>query len=147
MFKINLIPKPLFIFLFLLCMLQARAHHFLPITYHPTTEISVQELENILKEEFRETTELRPNPILTLFKKKRAQHKKSIAAVLAFPFPFGLVGLHRIYLGCAPYIPVVYIASLGGVFGILPLVDFFVILAEKDLEKFTNSTEVFMWVQ
>lgn len=67
--------------------------------------------------------------------------------MLAFPFPFGLVGLHRIYLGCAPYIPVVYIASLGGVFGILPLVDFFVVLAEKDLEKFTNSTEVFMWVQ
>ena len=128
-------------------MLQGRAHQFLPLEYNPIGETTVAELENVLIKELRETTESRPNPILALFKKKRAQHKKSIAAVLAFPFPFGLVGLHRIYLGCAPYIPVVYIASLGGVFGILPLVDFFVILAEKDLEKFTNSTEVFMWVQ
>lgn len=106
----------------------------------------VEQLDTLTMQMADQTAE-RPNPLLTRFRKKQAKHKKAVAAALAFPFPFGIVGLHRIYLGCAPYIPVVYIASLGGVFGILPLVDFCVILAEKDLEKFVNSSDVFMWVQ
>jgi len=57
------------------------------------------------------------------------------------------VGLHRIYLGCSPYVPVVYMASLGGIFGLLPLIDFIVILTEKDVEHFANSGKVFMWVE
>ena len=89
----------------------------------------------------------RPNPLRQLFFTHKAKNKKITAAILAFPLPFGIVGLHRIYLGCAPFIPVVYIASLGGAFGILPLVDFFVILKEQDISKFNNSTQVFMWVE
>lgn len=90
---------------------------------------------------------VRPNPLLFLFKKKQNQNKKITAVILAFPLPFGIVGLHRIYMGCSPHIPVVYIASLGGAFGILPLVDFFVLLKEEDISKFYNSTKVFMWVE
>lgn len=69
-----------------------------------------------------------------------------IAAALAFPFPFGLVGLHRIYLGCPPYVPVVYIATLGGVFGVLPLIDCCVLLANKNIKKYVNNKKVFMWI-
>ncbi len=69
-----------------------------------------------------------------------------MAALLAFPFPFGIVGLHRIYLGCAPYIPVVYIASLGGVFGILPFIDCCILLLDKDIDRYINNKKVFMWV-
>jgi TM2 domain-containing membrane protein YozV len=88
----------------------------------------------------------RPNPLLQLFRIKQKKNKRIIASVLAFPFPFGMVGLHRIYLGCAPYVPVVYIATVGGVFFILPMVDFCVLLANKDLEKYCNNKNVFMWV-
>jgi len=91
----------------------------------------------------------RPGPLWRIHAfKKRTVHlnRKLTAAALAFPFPFGIVGLHRIYLGCAPYIPVVYIASLGGVFGILPLIDCIVLLTEKDEYKYANSGKVFMWV-
>lgn len=88
----------------------------------------------------------RPNPLFQLFKVKHKKNKRITAAILAFPFPFGMVGLHRIYLGCAPYIPVVYIATVGGAFFILPLIDFCVLLANKDLEKFSNNKKVFMWV-
>lgn len=87
-----------------------------------------------------------PNPLRKAFFKQKSKNKKITAAVLAFPLPFGIVGLHRIYLGCEPFIPVVYIASLGGAFGILPLIDFLVILKEQDLSKFNNSNQVFMWV-
>ena len=88
----------------------------------------------------------RPSPLLKIFRIKQKKDKKIVAALLAFPFPFGIVGLHRIYLGCAPYIPVAYIASLGGIFGILPFVDCCVLLIEKDLDKYINSKKIFMWV-
>ena len=78
----------------------------------------------VLEKQFIETTLLQsaddaPNPLFKLFRKKHKDHRKLIAAVLAFPFPFGIVGLHRIFLGTKPYVPVVYIATLGGIFGIL----------------------------
>jgi TM2 domain-containing membrane protein YozV len=90
--------------------------------------------------------EHKPSPLFQLLKSRQRGNRKLTAALLAFPFPLGIVGMHRIYLGTAPYVPVVYIASAGGVFGILPLIDFFVIIFEKDLERFVNNKNVFMWV-
>ncbi|TAL60805.1 MAG: TM2 domain-containing protein [Bacteroidetes bacterium] len=73
--------------------------------------------------------------------------KKRIAALLAFPFPFGLLGLHRILLGTKPYIPFIYIGTLGGCFLILPVIDFIAILSadEEMFKKFENNPKVFMW--
>lgn len=88
----------------------------------------------------------RPNPILQLIKKKQKKNKKVIAAILAFPFPFGIVGLHRIYLGTAPYVPVAYIGSFGGIFGILPFIDFCVLVLDKDFDRYINNKKIFMWV-
>lgn len=87
----------------------------------------------------------RPNPIFQLFRFKQKRNKRITAAVLAFPFPFGIVALHRIYLGCSPHVPVVYIGSLGGVFGVLPLIDCVFLLSDKDLDKYINKPGVFMW--
>lgn len=89
----------------------------------------------------------KPNPVLQLFRKKQRLNKKITAAVLAFPFPFGIVGLHRIYLGTKPYVPVTYIASLGGGFGVLPLIDFCVITFSKDISPYRDNGKVFMWVR
>lgn len=91
--------------------------------------------------------EKRPSPLVQLFKLKKKNNKKAIAAALAFPFPFGIVGLHRIYLGSAPYVPVVYISTLGGVFGLIPFIDFCALLAEKDLGKYKNNPKIFMWIE
>lgn len=92
-------------------------------------------------------TEEKPNPILKLLKRSQWRTRRITAALLAFPFPFGIVGLHRIYLGTEPYVPVAYIASLGGVFGILPLIDFFAILFDKDWQRYNNNGKVFMWIR
>lgn len=89
----------------------------------------------------------KPNPLLKIFRKKDVLSKKIKAAALAFPFPFGIVGLHRIYLGTSPYVPVAYIGTAGGVFGILPLIDFFKILMDKNIEPFQNNGKVFMWIK
>lgn len=77
------------------------------------------------------------------------ENVKIIAAVLAFPFPFGMIGLHRIYLGTKPWVPIVYVCSLGGCFGVLPFIDFVVILLqdEEGLKQYQNNDKVFMWVK
>jgi TM2 domain-containing membrane protein YozV len=67
--------------------------------------------------------------------------------MLALPFPFGIIGLHRIYMGTAPHVPVVYIASFGGVFGILPFIDFCILVLDKKYERYFNNPRVFMWIE
>lgn len=90
----------------------------------------------------------RPNPVFKHFHKKQRLNKRITAAVLAFPFPFGIVGLHRIYLGTKPYVPVAYVASLGGVFGILPFIDFCAITFDgKNFENYRDNGQVFMWLK
>lgn len=88
----------------------------------------------------------KPNPVFKLFRKKQRLNKRITAAVLAFPFPFGIVGLHRIYLGTKPYVPVAYIASLGGAFGILPFIDFCAITFDKKFDVYKNNGQIFMWL-
>lgn len=70
---------------------------------------------------------------------------KLIAAVLAFPLTGGVLGLHRLYLGSSHAMPLVYVATLGGGFGILPFVDFVLILLNKDVNCYAHSTRLFMW--
>lgn len=73
--------------------------------------------------------------------------KKFISALFAFPFPFGFVGAHRVMLGTKPWVPVIYVATFGGCFGLLPLIDFFVIVFSKDIEQYENNPNIFMWVK
>ena len=87
-----------------------------------------------------------PHALITFFREKIHLSKRVKSAILAFPFPFGMVGLHRIYLGAKPYVPVAYIATLGGVFGILPLIDFCTILFHKDFDHYQSNGQVFMWI-
>lgn len=45
----------------------------------------------------------------------------TIAGLLAFLL--GTLGIHRVYMGSSPIIILWYILTLGGLFGILPLID------------------------
>lgn len=75
------------------------------------------------------------------------ENRKLIAAVLAFPVPFGWIGGHRVYLGTQPYVPVAYALSVGGCFGLLPLIDFVVIVSSdpEKIKSFENNPKLFMW--
>lgn len=79
--------------------------------------------------------------------KNKILKKKFISAVFAFPFPFGFMGAHRIMLGTKPWVPIIYAATFGGCFGILPLIDFCVIVFSKDIEQYENNPKVFMWIK
>lgn len=73
-------------------------------------------------------------------------HKKHrlFAALLAFPL--GVFGLHRIYMHTAPGVPFIYIVTFGGLFGVLPFIDFVLILLNKDIHlTYTSNPHLFMW--
>lgn len=78
---------------------------------------------------------------------KALRKKKIISALCAFPFPLGFVGAHRVMLGTKPWVPIVYVATFGGCFGLLPLIDFCVIVFSKDIEQYENNPNIFMWVK
>jgi TM2 domain-containing membrane protein YozV len=113
----------------------------------PATLYYLDSASTVIYSEQVSVADQKPNPIFQLFRKKQKLNKRITSAVLAFPFPFGMVGLHRIYLGTKPYVPVAYIASLGGAFGILPLIDFCAIAFGKDFDSYRNNGKVFMWVK
>ena len=78
---------------------------------------------------------------------EQTRKKRIIAALCALPFPCGFVGAHRVMLGSSPWVPVVYVATFGGCFGLLPLIDFCFITFSKDITPFENNPHVFMWIK
>ena len=65
------------------------------------------------------------------------ENKKLTAVLLAVAL--GTFGVHRLYLGTKPIVPVVYTLTLGGGFGILPLTDIIAILVTPDISRFENN--------
>lgn len=80
---------------------------------------------------------------LNIYEPRKTENRKLVAAVLAITL--GPFGGHRLYLGTKPAVPMVYVATLGGGFFILPLIDLGHILFSKDLSRFENNSSVFMW--
>lgn len=136
------------IFLFLFLGFSQKTKAFQPIYFTDSAGVVIDscDYKEASVEEFSLENN-RPNPILQILKKRQKKNKKIMAAILAFPFPFGIVGLHRIYLGTAAHVPIVYIGTFGGVLGILPFIDFCVIVLDKDFDRYMNNNKVFMWVK
>jgi hypothetical protein len=57
------------------------------------------------------------------------------------------MGAHRVILGTKPWVPVVYVVTFGGCFGVIPLIDFFVITFSKDISKYEDNPAIFMWLK
>src|ERR1035437_8125100 len=116
-----------------------------------TSEINLAESEQKLNSGteiifFKNGEYHNPNPIWFNFFKKQTNRKKIISTLLAFPIPGGILGLHRIYLGTKPYVPLIYIFTLGGGLFILPIIDFCVLVLNKDISRFENDPRIFMWI-
>lgn len=81
--------------------------------------------------------------------KESFKKKKLITSILAFPIPFGFAGMHRIYLGTEPWVPVVYLCTGGGGAGLLPFIDFLLIVTatEEQFKQYENNPNVFMFVR
>lgn len=70
-------------------------------------------------------------------------------AAFAICFIVGEFGIHRHYLGTSNYMWALYTFTCGGIFGIVPFVDWIVLLvgaAQNDIGKYVNNDKFMMWL-
>lgn len=79
-----------------------------------------------------------------------AVSNKSEAAVLILNFFLGEFGIHRHYMGTAKWMWAAYTFTFGGIFGVLPIVDFIVEIVDlvegKGLSNYYGCTKFIMWI-
>ncbi len=74
-----------------------------------------------------------------------AQEKDAIIAIVLDFFVGGL-GIHRLYLGTETLTWVGYILTCGGIFGVVPLIDFVVLIINNDdISQYIDNPKFFMW--
>ena len=81
-----------------------------------------------------------PKPLEPTNIKNRTKGAAILMAILTGP-----LGGHRLYLGTKPFVPIIYTLTLGGGFGLLPLIDIIVIISTSDLTKYQNNSQIIMW--
>lgn len=70
-----------------------------------------------------------------------------VAAFLLCTF-LGGFGVHRHYMGTRPWMWAIYTFTFGGIFGIIPLIDWVMLivgLVEDDISDFVGNTKFIMW--
>lgn len=71
--------------------------------------------------------------------------KDALVAILLDAF-LGTLGIHRFYLGTETLSGLAYFLTCGGIFGVVPLIDFIVLLINyEDISPFVNNPAFFMW--
>lgn len=71
---------------------------------------------------------------------------KSAPVAIILDFFLGGLGIHRFYLGTELLTGLGYILTFGGIFGIVPLVDFIVLIINMDnISPYINNPKFFMW--
>lgn len=70
-------------------------------------------------------------------------------ASFALCWVLGGLGIHRHYMGTAGWMWAAYLFTFGGIFGIVPFVDWIVLLIgaiENDISSYVGNTKFFMWL-
>ena len=70
-----------------------------------------------------------------------------VAAFLLCTF-LGGFGVHRHYMGTRPWMWAIYTFTFGGIFGIIPLIDWVMLivgLVDDDISDFVGNTKFIMW--
>ncbi len=74
-----------------------------------------------------------------------AKEKDAVVAIV-LDFFLGGLGIHRFYLGTETLTGLGYIFTCGGIFGIVPLIDFVVLIIDnKDISQYIDNPKFFMW--
>lgn len=94
---------------------------------------------------FAETGNTTPMPLL---QGSVISEDKNPWVAFALAFVVGGLGIHRAYLGTETMTWVGYILTCGGIFGIVPFVDWILLLVgaiEKDISQYVDNPKFFMW--
>jgi TM2 domain-containing membrane protein YozV len=75
-----------------------------------------------------------------------ASNQKDPVVAILLDFFLGGLGVHRFYLGTKPLTGIGYILTCGGIFGIVPLIDFIVLIIDHDdISPYIDNPKFFMW--
>lgn len=75
-----------------------------------------------------------------------APREKDAVVAIVLDFFLGGLGIHRFYLGTETLTGLGYILTCGGIFGIVPLIDFVVLIIDnKDISPYIDNPRFFMW--
>ena len=75
-----------------------------------------------------------------------ASAKKDAVVAIVLDFFLGGLGIHRFYLGTKTLTGLGYILTCGGIFGIVPLIDFVVLIINyQNIGAFVDNPKFFMW--
>ncbi len=75
-----------------------------------------------------------------------ASKEKDAVVAIVLDFFLGGLGIHRFYLGTETLTGIGYILTCGGIFGIVPLIDFVVLIIDnKDISPYIDNPKFFMW--
>ena len=74
---------------------------------------------------------------------------KSPVGAILLTFFLGEFGIHRHYMGTRPWMWAIYTFTVGGIFGVVPLVDFIVEIVaaveDNSVARYCGNTSFFMW--
>mgnify|MGYP002395932893 FL=1 len=73
------------------------------------------------------------------------EFNKMKATAVVLTVTLGVFGVHRMYLGTSPRIPITYTLTLGGGFFVLPAIDIVYIINAKSPEQLTHNNSIFIW--
>lgn len=77
-----------------------------------------------------------------------SQKEVNPTTAIILNFFLGYFGVHRHYLGTAPGMWALYTFTLGGIFGIVDLIDFIMLIVgtvDNNISKYINNRKFFMW--
>jgi len=77
-----------------------------------------------------------------------SQKEVNSTTALILNFFLGYFGVHRHYLGTAPGMWALYTFTVGGIFGIVDMIDFIMLIigvVNNDISKYINNRKFFMW--
>lgn len=135
--------KKLFILFFAVCAVfvtQAESSDYF---------VNDAEVEQVLEESVQVTfsaTEIQLNSVLNASSVQATDPNPWVAFALAWVV--GAFGIHRVYLGGKGMLIVLYIITCFGIFGVVPLVDWIVLLVgaiNGDISQYVNNDSFFMW--
>ena len=116
----------------------------LPVTKHNINSVFQKAIKKTETQMFANSTTISDLASNDLNKLADSLKSKRITAAI-LTLPLGMLGVHRMYLGTKPIVPIAYILTFGGGFGILPFIDFVVLLISDETKPFINNSRVFMW--
>ncbi len=77
------------------------------------------------------------------FSTTAVQAEKNLVVALVLDFFLGGLAIHRVYLGGKGSLILIYFITCGGIFGVVPLVDFFIMIG--NLDQFIDNDKFIAW--